>query len=89
MVGKDQYGYITPAFSSSPWWGKINMRTSPLPHRGSPCWGKMNMATLVVKCQGPHSGERRTWLHQPLLLRVLVVMKDQYGCITPAFLGSP
>ena len=34
MVGRNQYGYITPAFSGSPWWGEINMATSPLPSRG-------------------------------------------------------
>ena len=27
-----QYGYITPAFSRSPWWGEVNMAT-PLPSR--------------------------------------------------------
>ena len=25
MVGRDQYGYITPAFLAFPWWGEINM----------------------------------------------------------------
>ena len=25
MVGRNQYGYITPAFSGSPWWGEINL----------------------------------------------------------------
>ena len=34
MVGRNQYGYITPAFSGSPWRGEINMATSPLPSRG-------------------------------------------------------
>ena len=34
IVGRIQYGYITPAFSGSPWWGEINMATSPLPSRG-------------------------------------------------------
>ena len=34
MVGREQYGYITPAFSGSPWWGESNMATSPLPSRG-------------------------------------------------------
>ena len=34
MVGGNQYGYITPAFSRSPWWGEINVATSPLPSRG-------------------------------------------------------
>ena len=34
MVGTNQYGYITPAFLGSPWWGGINMATSPLPPRG-------------------------------------------------------
>ena len=29
MVGRNQYGDITPAFSRSPWWGEINMATSP------------------------------------------------------------
>ena len=24
-VGRNQYGYITPAFSGSPWWGGINL----------------------------------------------------------------
>ena len=31
---RNQYGYITPAFLGSPWWGEINMATSPLPSRG-------------------------------------------------------
>ena len=26
MVGRVQYGYITAAFSGSPWWGEFNMR---------------------------------------------------------------
>ena len=26
MVGTNQYGYITPAFSGSPWWGEFNVR---------------------------------------------------------------
>ena len=25
MVGRNQYGYITPAFLGSPWWGEINL----------------------------------------------------------------
>ena len=25
MVGRNQYGYIIPAFSESPWWGEINL----------------------------------------------------------------
>ena len=25
MVGTYHYGYITPAFLESPWWGKINL----------------------------------------------------------------
>ena len=25
MVGRNQYGYITPAFVGSPWWGEINL----------------------------------------------------------------
>ena len=25
MVGRDQYGYITPTFLGSPWWGEINL----------------------------------------------------------------
>ena len=24
MVGRNQYGYVTAAFSGSPWWGEIN-----------------------------------------------------------------
>ena len=28
MVGRNQYGYITPAFSGSPWWGEINLEKS-------------------------------------------------------------
>ena len=32
--GRNQYGYITPAFSGSPWWGEIYMATSLLPSRG-------------------------------------------------------
>ena len=28
MVGRNQYGYITPAFSGAPWWGKINLQRS-------------------------------------------------------------
>ena len=31
MIWRDQYGY---AFSGSPWWGEINIATSPLPSRG-------------------------------------------------------
>ena len=31
---KIRSGYITPAFSGSPWWGEIQMATSPLPPRG-------------------------------------------------------
>ena len=34
MVGRNQYGYMTPTFSGSPWWGDINMATSPLPSQG-------------------------------------------------------
>ena len=34
MVGRNQYCYITAGFSGSPWWGEINMATSPLPSRG-------------------------------------------------------
>ena len=34
ILGRNQYGYITPTFSGSPWWGEINMATSPLPSRG-------------------------------------------------------
>ena len=29
IVGRDQYDYMSPAFLVSPWWGKINMATSP------------------------------------------------------------
>ena len=25
IVVRNQYGYITPAFSGSPWWGEFNM----------------------------------------------------------------
>ena len=25
MVGRNQYGYITPAFLGSPWWGEMNL----------------------------------------------------------------
>ena len=25
VVRRDQYGYITPAFSGLPWWGEINL----------------------------------------------------------------
>ena len=25
MVGRDQYGYITPDFFGFPWWGEINL----------------------------------------------------------------
>ena len=25
MVGRNEYGYITPAFLGSPWWGEINL----------------------------------------------------------------
>ena len=28
MVGRYQYGYITLAFSGSPWWGEINLERS-------------------------------------------------------------
>ena len=28
MVGRNQYGYITPTFLGSPWWGEINLVTS-------------------------------------------------------------
>ena len=28
MVGREQYGYITLAFSASPWWAKINLERS-------------------------------------------------------------
>ena len=34
MVRRDQYGYFIPAFLESPWWGDINLATSPLPSRG-------------------------------------------------------
>ena len=34
MVEIDQYGYIAPTFSRYPWWGEINMATSPLPSQG-------------------------------------------------------
>ena len=27
-VGRNQYGYITPAFSGSPWWGELNLGKS-------------------------------------------------------------
>ena len=37
MVGRNQNGYITPAFSGSPWWGDINMATGPLPSRVPHC----------------------------------------------------
>ena len=35
MVGRDQYGYITPTFSGSPWRGEINMAAAPLPSQGT------------------------------------------------------
>ena len=124
MVGRDQYGCITPAFSWSPWWGEINMATQPLPSRGphggersiwlhnpcllrvpmvgadqygyitpaflgSPWWGEINMATQPLPSWGPRGGERSIWLHNPCLLRVPMVGRDQYGYITLAFLGSP
>ena len=28
-------GYITPTLSGPPWWGEINMATSPLPSLGT------------------------------------------------------
>ena len=34
MVGRDGYGYITPACSGSPWWEEINTATSPMPSWG-------------------------------------------------------
>ena len=34
MVGRDQYGYISRAFSGFPWWREINIATSPLPSQG-------------------------------------------------------
>ena len=34
VVGRNQYDYNTPAFSGSPWWGEINMATSPRPSWG-------------------------------------------------------
>ena len=37
----NQYSYITPAFSGSPWWGEINMATSPLPSWGPHCGEKL------------------------------------------------
>ena len=40
MVGRDRYGYITPACSGSLWWGEINMATSSLPSRGPHCGDK-------------------------------------------------
>ena len=47
IVGRVQYGYITLAFSGSPWWGGFNMATSPLPSQGphvgeSSIWGMEN-----------------------------------------------
>ena len=124
MVGRNQYGYITPAFSGFPWWGEINMATSPLPSQGShggekstwlhhPCllrvpmvgrnqhgyinpafsgfpwWGEINMATSPLPSRGSHGGEKSIWLHQPCLLRVPMVGRNQYGYITPAFSGFP
>ena len=124
MVGKDQYAYITPAFSGSPWLGNIKMATSPMPFKdahsgerskwlhhpcllrvpivgkdqyvyisrassGSAWWGNINMVASPVPSRGPHAGERSIWLHQPWLLRVPMVGKDQNGYMTPAFLGVP
>ena len=39
--------------------------------------------------RGPHGGERSKWLHHRCFLGVPMVGRDQYGCITPAFSGSP
>ena len=36
---------------------------------------------------GPYGGERSMWLHQPCLLEVPMVRRNQYGNITPAFSG--
>ena len=33
--GEKSIWHITLAFSGSPWWGEINMATSPLPSWGS------------------------------------------------------
>ena len=34
MVGRNQEGHITPAFSGSPWWVEMDMLASPVPSRG-------------------------------------------------------
>ena len=106
MVGRNESGCITPALLGSPWWGETNMATKccllgvPVLGRneygyitpafsGSPCWGGMNMAASALPSQGPHGDEELIWLHQPCLLRVLMVERNQYGYITPIVSGSP
>ena len=38
-MGRSQHGYIIATFSTSLWWGKINMTTQPLPS-GVPMVGR-------------------------------------------------
>ena len=43
MAGRNEYIYINPAFSGSPYWGEINMATQTLAHRGPRNGGEINM----------------------------------------------
>ena len=46
------------------------------------------MATSPLPSWGPHGAQKSLWLHQPCLLGVPIVRRNQYGYITLAFSGS-
>ena len=86
VVGRNQYGYITPPFSGSPLWERSTWRHHPCP-LGSPWWGEINVVTSTLPSRGPivgrdqygcitpafsgpHGGAKSIWLHQPSLLGV-------------------
>ena len=43
------------------------------------------MATPSLPSRDPHRGGKSIWLHQPCLLGIPIVGRNQYGYITPVY----
>ena len=98
MVGGYQHGYRTASFSGSPWWGEINMATSPVPSWGPNGGGRSKWPHQVCRVGVPLVGNYPYGcitlaflgsinLHHPNLLGVPMVGGYQNGYITPGFSG--
>ena len=88
MVGRNQEGYNTPTFSRSPWWGGIDVATSPLPSR-VPHGGEESIWPHTPAFSGSPWWEEINMAAYSYLLGVPMVGRDQYGYITHVFSGSP